>query len=150
MIPEKECRLTAPELGSRIRQVLSHRFPGTNWAKSGEAQRMIEKIPAENRPSTDRAMANLHLDCIDPSSLNEALVFSGASPEENPSCETEGRRAHKVMALLRRWRAESPAAVARRNELELHTEASRLHVVDLHETVLHAMGIFPRDSTTCT
>lgn len=111
---------------------------------------MLEKIPVENSPSSARPIANLHIDFIDLSWLNEALVISGASSEENPSCETEGRRAHKVMALLRRWRAKSPAAVARRNELELHTEASRLHVVDLLQTVLHAMGVFSRDSTTCT
>lgn len=56
---------------------------------------MTEKIPAENSPSSDRPISNLHIAFIDPSWLNEALVTSGASSEENPSCETEGRRAHK-------------------------------------------------------
>jgi hypothetical protein len=126
------------ERGVRFVQLYSG--AGSRW----DAHAGIEKNHAEMFLSVDKPIAGLLQDLKNRGLLNETLVVWGGEFGRTPMSEKGDGRDHNPTGFTM-WLAGGGVAGGRTigatDEFGLHAIEDRIHVRDLHATILHLLGI---------
>ena len=130
------------ERGVRFVQVYSG--AGSKW----DAHSAIEKNHTELCRSMDQPVAALVQDLKSRGLLDETLVVWGGEFGRTPMSEKGDGRDHNPYGFTM-WFAGAGIrpgqTIGETDELGLHAISSRTHVRDIHATILHLLGLSPRE-----
>lgn len=123
-----------------VRFVQLYHGSGSKW----DAHRNIERNHADNCQSSDKPVAGLIKDLKRRGLLESTLVIWGGEFGRTPQSEAGDGRDHNPYGFTM-WMAgggvKGGQAIGSTDELGLHAVEDRLHVHDLHATILHLLGI---------
>lgn len=142
----RNCLLARRLVERGVRFVQLYHGSGSRW----DAHSNIEKNHTENCRSSDKPVAGLLKDLKQRGLLDETLVIWGGEFGRTPMSEKGDGRDHNPYGFTM-WMAGGGIRGGRTygstDELGLHAQENRLHVLDLHATVLHALGVNPMELT---
>jgi uncharacterized protein (DUF1501 family) len=123
-----------------VRFVQLYHGAGNKW----DAHRNIERNHAENCRSSDRPVAGLLRDLKRRGLLDETLVIWGGEFGRTPMSEQGDGRDHNPYGFTM-WMAgggvRGGQVIGSTDEAGLHAVEDRLHVHDLHATILYLLGL---------
>jgi uncharacterized protein (DUF1501 family) len=126
------------ERGTRFVQLYSG--AGSKW----DAHSKIEPNHTEHCRATDKPIAGLLTDLKSRGLLDETLVVWGGEFGRTPQSEKGDGRDHNPWGFTM-WMAgggvKGGQTIGATDELGFHAVEDRLHVHDLHATILHALGV---------
>ena len=134
------CLLARRLVERGVRFVQLYSGAGSKW----DAHSGIEKNHGDNCRSMDKPVAGLLKDLKRRGLLDETLVIWGGEFGRTPMSEKGDGRDHNPYGFTM-WMAGGGVAGGRTigatDELGLHAIDTRLHVHDLHATILHLLGL---------
>ncbi len=134
------CLLSRRLVERGVRFVQLYSGAGSKW----DAHSGIEKNHAEHCRSMDKPVAGLLKDLKRRGLLEETLVVWGGEFGRTPMSEKGDGRDHNPYGFTM-WMAGGGVAGGRTigatDEIGLHATETRLHVHDLHATILHLLGV---------
>ncbi len=134
------CLLSRRLVERGVRFVQLYNGAGNRW----DAHRGIERNHAENCRSSDRPVAGLLRDLKRRGLLNDTLVIWGGEFGRTPMSEAGDGRDHNPYGFTM-WLAgggvRGGQAIGSTDEAGLHAVEDRLHVHDLHATILYLLGL---------
>jgi len=134
------CLLARRLVQRGVRFVQIYHGAGSKW----DAHAGIEKNHSELCRAMDRPVAGLLKDLKRQGLLESTLVVWGGEFGRTPMSEKGDGRDHNPTGFTM-WMAgggvQGGQAIGETDELGLHATTDRLHVHDLHATILHLMGI---------
>ena len=136
----RNCLLARRLVERGVRFVQIYHGAGNKWdANSG-----IEKNHAELCRAMDRPVAGLLKDLKSRGLLDETLVIWGGEFGRTPQSEKGDGRDHNPTGFTM-WLAgggvKGGQTIGTTDDLGLHAVDDRLHIHDLHATILHLLGI---------
>ena len=142
----RNCLLARRLVERGVRFVQLYHGAGSRW----DAHSNIEKNHTDNCRSSDRPVAGLIKDLKQRGLLDETLVIWGGEFGRTPMSEKGDGRDHNPYGFTM-WMAGGGVrgghVFGATDELGLHAIEQRLHVLDLHATILYALGIEPSKLT---
>jgi hypothetical protein len=134
------CLLSRRLVERGVRFVQLYHGSGSKW----DAHSGIEKNHTEHCLATDRPIAGLLRDLKSRGLLDETLVIWGGEFGRTPMSEKGDGRDHNPTGFTM-WMAgggvKGGQTIGSTDELGLHAVDDRLHVHDLHATILRLMGV---------
>ncbi len=134
------CLLSRRLVERGVRFVQLYSGAGSKW----DAHSNIERNHAENCYSMDKPVAGLLRDLKRRGLLDETLVIWGGEFGRTPQSEKGDGRDHNPWGFTM-WMAgggvKGGRAIGATDEVGLHAVDTRLHVHDLHATILHLLGM---------
>jgi hypothetical protein len=134
------CLLSRRLVERGVRFVQLYSGAGSKW----DAHTNIEKNHAEMCYSMDKPVAGLLRDLKRRGLLDETLVIWGGEFGRTPQSEKGDGRDHNPWGFTM-WMAgggvKGGRAIGATDEVGLHAVDTRLHVHDLHATILHLLGL---------
>jgi uncharacterized protein (DUF1501 family) len=134
------CLLARRLVERGVRFVQLYHGAGSKW----DAHRNIERNHADNCRSSDRPIAGLLTDLKRRGLLNETLVIWGGEFGRTPMSEQGDGRDHNPYGFTM-WMAgggvRGGQVIGSTDEAGLHAVEDRLHVHDLHATILYLLGL---------
>ena len=134
------CLLSRRLVERGVRFVQLYSGAGSKW----DAHSNIEKNHAEHCGSMDKPVAGLLKDLKQRGLLDETLVVWGGEFGRTPMSEKGDGRDHNPWGFTM-WMAgggvKGGRAIGATDEVGLHAVDTRLHVHDLHATILHLLGL---------
>jgi len=134
------CLLSRRLVERGVRFVQLYHGAGSKW----DAHAGIEKNHSELCRGMDKPVAGLLKDLKQRGLLDETLVVWGGEFGRTPMSEKGDGRDHNPTGFTM-WMAgggiKGGQTIGETDELGLHATTDRLHVHDLHATILHLMGI---------
>jgi hypothetical protein len=134
------CLLARRLVERGVRFVQLYSGAGSKW----DAHSGLEKNHSGLCLSTDRPIAGLLRDLKRRGLLDETLVFWGGEFGRTPMSEKGDGRDHNPYGFTM-WMAgggvKGGQTIGATDEIGLHATETRLHVHDLHATVLHLLGV---------
>src|SRR5262245_48850677 len=134
------CLLARRFVERGVRFIRLHSGPGSKW----DAHSGLEKNHSTLCRQTDKPIAGLLKDLKRRGMLDETLVVWGGEFGRTPMSEKGDGRDHNPYGFTM-WMAGGGVAGGRTigatDELGLHAIDTRLHVHDLHATILHLLGL---------
>ncbi|MFO0819298.1 MAG: DUF1501 domain-containing protein [Pirellulales bacterium] len=138
----RQCLLARRLVERGVRFVQLYHGSGSRW----DAHSNIEKNHTENCRASDAPVAGLLRDLKRRGLLDETLVIWGGEFGRTPMSEKGDGRDHNPYGFTM-WMAgggvKSGVAVGATDEIGLHAVEHRVHVHDLHATILYLLGIDP-------
>ena len=123
-----------------VRFVQLYHGSGSKW----DAHRGIERNHADNCRGSDKPVAGLLKDLKRRGLLENTLVIWGGEFGRTPQSEAGDGRDHNPYGFTM-WMAgggvKGGQAIGSTDEMGLHAVEDRLHVHDLHATILHLLGL---------
>ena len=123
-----------------VRFVQLYHGSGSNW----DAHRRIEQNHADNCRGSDKPVAGLLKDLKRRGLLDSTLVIWGGEFGRTPQSEAGDGRDHNPYGFTM-WMAgggvKGGQVIGSTDEVGLHAVEDRLHVHDLHATILHLLGL---------
>jgi hypothetical protein len=123
-----------------VRFVQLYHGSGSRW----DAHRRIETNHADNCRGSDKPVAGLLKDLKRRGLLDSTLVIWGGEFGRTPQSEAGDGRDHNPYGFTM-WMAgggvQGGQVIGSTDELGLHAVEDRLHVHDLHATILHLLGL---------
>jgi Protein of unknown function (DUF1501) len=123
-----------------VRFVQLYHGSGSKW----DAHRRIEQNHADNCRGSDKPVAGLLRDLKRRGLLDSTLVIWGGEFGRTPQSEAGDGRDHNPYGFTM-WMAgggvKGGQVIGSTDELGLHAVEDRLHVHDLHATILHLLGL---------
>ncbi len=123
-----------------VRFVQLYHGSGSKW----DAHRNIERNHGDNCRGSDKPVAGLLRDLKRRGLLESTLVIWGGEFGRTPQSEAGDGRDHNPYGFTM-WMAgggvKGGRVIGSTDEMGLHAVEDRLHVHDLHATILHIMGI---------
>jgi len=139
----RQCLLARRLVERGVRFVQLYHGAGSRW----DAHSNIEKNHGELCPASDQPVAGLLRDLKRRGLLDETLVIWGGEFGRTPMSEKGDGRDHNPYGFTM-WMAgggvKAGHNVGATDEIGLHAIEDRIHVHDLHATILHLMGIDPQ------
>ena len=136
----KQCLLARRLVERGVRFVQLYHGAGSKW----DAHDKIEKNHSELCRSMDKPVAGLLKDLKSRGLLQDTLVVWGGEFGRTPMSEKGDGRDHNPFGFSM-WMAgggvKGGQAIGATDELGLHAVEDRLHVHDLHATILHLLGL---------
>jgi hypothetical protein len=136
----RNCLLARRLVERGVRFVQLYSGAGSHW----DAHSNIEKNHGTLCAQTDRPIAGLLKDLKQRGLLDETLVVWGGEFGRTPMSEKGDGRDHNPYGFTM-WMAGGGVtggrAIGATDDIGLHAVENRLHVHDLHATILHLMGI---------
>jgi hypothetical protein len=136
----RQCLLARRLVERGVRFVQLYHGAGSKW----DAHSGIEKNHTEHCRSSDKPVAGLLKDLKQRGLLDETLVIWGGEFGRTPMSEKGNGRDHNPYGFTM-WMAGGgvrPGHVhGTTDEVGLHAVEDRLHVHDLHSTILHLLGV---------
>ena len=136
----KQCLLARRLVERGVRFVQLYHGAGSKW----DAHDKIEKNHSELCRSMDKPVAGLLKDLKSRGLLQDTLVVWGGEFGRTPMSEKGDGRDHNPFGFSM-WMAgggvKGGQAIGATDELGLHADEDRLHVHDLHSTILHLLGL---------
>jgi hypothetical protein len=136
----RNCLLARRLVERGVRFVQLYHGAGSRW----DAHAGIERNHAENCRSMDRPVAGLLTDLTRRGLLDQTLVVWGGEFGRTPMSEKGDGRDHNPYGFTM-WMAGAGIAggrtVGATDEVGLHAVEERMHVHDIHATILHLMGV---------
>jgi hypothetical protein len=136
----RNCLLARRLVERGVRFVQLYHGTGSKW----DAHSGIEKNHAELCRSSDKPIAGLLKDLKARGLLDETLVIWGGEFGRTPMSEKGDGRDHNPYGFTM-WMAgggvKGGQVIGETDEVGLHAIKDRLHIHDLHATILHLMGI---------
>ena len=134
------CLLARRLVERGVRFVQLYSGAGSKW----DAHSGIEKNHGDNCRSMDRPVAGLLRDLKRRGLLDETLVVWGGEFGRTPMSEKGDGRDHNPYGFTM-WMAgggvKGGQVIGATDEIGLHATEKRLHVHDLHATILHLLGL---------
>jgi hypothetical protein len=134
------CLLARRLVERGVRFVQLYHGAGNKW----DAHRNIERNHADNCRSSDKPIAGLLRDLKRRGLLNETLVIWGGEFGRTPMSEQGDGRDHNPYGFTM-WMAgggvRGGQVIGSTDEAGLHAVEDRLHVHDLHATILYLLGL---------
>jgi hypothetical protein len=134
------CLLSRRLVERGVRFVQLYSGAGSKW----DAHSGIEKNHGDNCRSMDKPVAGLLRDLKRRGLLDETLVVWGGEFGRTPMSEKGDGRDHNPYGFTM-WMAgggvRGGQAIGTTDEIGLHAVETRLHVHDLHATILHLLGL---------
>ena len=134
------CLLARRMVERGVRFVQLYSGAGSKW----DAHKGIEKNHGDNCAATDKPVAGLIKDLKSRGLLDDTLVVWGGEFGRTPMSEKGDGRDHNPTGFTM-WMAgggvKGGQTVGATDEIGLHAVEDRLHVHDLHATILHLMGV---------
>jgi hypothetical protein len=134
------CLLARRLVERGVRFVQLYHGAGNKW----DAHRNIERNHADNCRSSDRPVAGLLRDLKRRGLLNDTLVIWGGEFGRTPMSEQGDGRDHNPYGFTM-WLAgggvRGGQVIGSTDEAGLHAVEDRLHVHDLHATILYLLGL---------
>jgi hypothetical protein len=123
-----------------VRFVQLYHGSGSKW----DAHRAIERNHADNCKGSDKPIAGLLKDLKRRGLLDSTLVIWGGEFGRTPQSEAGDGRDHNPYGFTM-WMAgggvKGGQVIGSTDEVGLHAVEDRLHVHDLHATILHLLGL---------
>jgi hypothetical protein len=123
-----------------VRFVQLYHGSGSKW----DAHRNIERNHADNCKGSDKPVAGLLKDLKRRGLLDSTLVIWGGEFGRTPQSEQGDGRDHNPYGFTM-WMAgggvKGGQAIGATDEVGLHAVEDRLHVHDLHATIMHLLGL---------
>ena len=123
-----------------VRFVQLYHGSGSKW----DAHRAIERNHADNCKGSDKPVAGLLKDLKRRGLLDSTLVIWGGEFGRTPQSEAGDGRDHNPYGFTM-WMAgggvKGGQVIGSTDEMGLHAVEDRLHVHDLHATILHLLGL---------
>jgi hypothetical protein len=123
-----------------VRFVQLYHGSGSKW----DAHRAIERNHADNCKGSDKPVAGLLKDLKRRGLLDTTLVIWGGEFGRTPQSEAGDGRDHNPYGFTM-WMAgggvKGGQVIGSTDEMGLHAVEDRLHVHDLHATILHLLGL---------
>ncbi|MCA9104214.1 MAG: DUF1501 domain-containing protein [Pirellulaceae bacterium] len=142
----KMCLLSRRLVERGVRFIQLYHGAGSRW----DAHTGIEKNHSTNCGSSDLPVAGLLKDLKRRGLLDRTLVVWGGEFGRTPMSEKGDGRDHNSYGFTM-WMAgggvRGGQVIGSTDELGLHAIEQRLHVLDIHATILHALGINPMQLT---
>jgi hypothetical protein len=138
----RNCLLARRLVERGVRFVQLYHGAGAKW----DAHSGIEKNHAENCLSSDKPVAGLLKDLRRRGLLDETLVIWGGEFGRTPMSEKGDGRDHNPYGFtmcLAGGGLPGGRTIGATDEVGLHAIETRVHVHDLHATILHLMGLDP-------
>ena len=136
----RNCLLARRLVERGVRFVQLYHGTGSKW----DAHSAIEKNHTENCAQSDLPVAGLLTDLKRRGLLDSTLVVWGGEFGRTPMSEKGDGRDHNVTGFTM-WMAgggvQGGQVIGETDELGLHAVQDRLHVHDLHATILHMLGL---------
>ncbi|MEZ6068060.1 MAG: DUF1501 domain-containing protein [Planctomycetaceae bacterium] len=136
----RNCLLARRLVERGVRFIQLYHGTGSKW----DAHSGIEKNHATNCGSSDKPVAGLLKDLKRRGLLDETLVVWGGEFGRTPMSEQGNGRDHNPTGFTM-WMAgggvKGGQVIGSTDELGFHAVENRLHVHDLHATILHLMGL---------
>jgi hypothetical protein len=136
----RNCLLARRLVERGVRFVQVYHGAGSKW----DAHSNIEKNHSENCAAVDKPIAGLIRDLKSRGLLDQTLVVWGGEFGRTPMSEKGDGRDHNPYGFTM-WMAgggvRGGQVIGTTDEVGLHAVEDRLHVHDLHATILHLMGI---------
>lgn len=136
----KNCLLARRLVERGVRFVQLYHGSGSKW----DAHSGIEANHTKNCLSSDQPVAGLLTDLKQRGLLDETLVIWGGEFGRTPMSEKGTGRDHNTTGFTM-WMAgggvKGGQTIGATDELGLHAIEDRLHVHDIHATVLHLLGL---------
>jgi hypothetical protein len=140
----KQCLLARRLVERGVRFVQLYHGAGSKW----DAHEKIEKNHSELCRAMDKPVAGLLKDLKSRGLLNDTLVVWGGEFGRTPMSEKGDGRDHNPTGFTM-WMAgggvRGGQAIGETDELGLHATKDRLHVHDLHATILYLLGLSNMD-----
>lgn len=138
----RQCLLARRLVERGVRFVQLYHGSGSRW----DAHSNIEKNHGELCRASDKPVAGLLADLKRRGLLDETLVIWGGEFGRTPMSEKGDGRDHNPYGFTM-WMAgggvRGGRVIGRTDDLGLHAIENRLHVHDLHATILYLLGIDP-------
>ena len=145
----RNCLLARRLVERGVRFVQLYHGAGAKWDSHAE----LEKNHSALCRSMDKPVAGLLKDLKRRGLLDETLVIWGGEFGRTPMSEKGDGRDHNPYGFTM-WMAggglPGGRTIGATDEVGLHAIEDRLHVHDLHATILHLLGVDHRRSPTCT
>ena len=142
----RQCLLARRLVERGVRFVQLYHGSGSRW----DAHSQIEKNHSELCRASDKPVAGLLTDLKQRGLLDETLVIWGGEFGRTPMSEKGDGRDHNPYGFTM-WMAgggvKRGAVIGSTDEIGLHAVKDRLHVHDLHATILHLLGVDPQRLT---
>jgi len=136
----KQCLLARRLVERGVRFVQLYHGAGSKW----DAHEKIEKNHSELCRASDKPIAGLLKDLKSRGLLKDTLVVWGGEFGRTPMSEKGDGRDHNPTGFTM-WMAgggvKGGQAIGETDELGLHAVKDRLHVHDLHATILYLLGL---------
>lgn len=136
----RQCLLARRLVERGVRFVQLYHGAGSKW----DAHSGIEKNHSDNFGSSDKPVAGLIQDLKRRGLLDETLVVWGGEFGRTPMSEKGDGRDHNPYGFTM-WMAgggvKGGRVIGETDELGLHAISDRLHIHDLHASVLYALGL---------
>ena len=136
----RNCLLARRLVERGVRFVQLYHGSGSKW----DAHSDIEKNHTENCLSSDKPVAGLLKDLKQRGLLDETLVIWGGEFGRTPMTEKKTGRDHNPYGFTM-WMAgggvKGGQVIGATDEVGLHAIENRLHVKDLHASILYMLGI---------
>ncbi|HWN94197.1 MAG TPA: DUF1501 domain-containing protein, partial [Methylomirabilota bacterium] len=136
----KQCLLARRFVERGVRFVQLYHGAGSKW----DAHDKIEKNHSELCRAMDKPVAGLLKDLKSRGLLNDTLVVWGGEFGRTPMSEKGDGRDHNPTGFTM-WMAgggvKGGQTIGETDELGLHATKDRLHVHDLHATILYLLGL---------
>ncbi|WP_038169718.1 DUF1501 domain-containing protein [Verrucomicrobium sp. BvORR106] len=136
----RNCLLARRLVENGVRFVQLYSGAGSKW----DSHKEIEKNHAQLSHSVDQPIAGLLADLKSRGMLEETLVIWGGEFGRTPMSEQGDGRDHNPTGFTM-WMAgggvKAGQTYGATDDLGLHAVKDRLHVHDIHATILHLMGI---------
>ncbi|MFO0904501.1 MAG: DUF1501 domain-containing protein [Pirellulales bacterium] len=138
----RQCLLARRLVERGVRFVQLYHGSGSRW----DAHSNIEKNHTDNCRASDKPVAGLLRDLKRRGLLDETLVIWGGEFGRTPMSEKGDGRDHNPYGFTM-WMAgggvKRGVALGQTDEIGLHAVEHRVHVHDLHATILYLLGIDP-------
>ena len=138
------CLLARRLVERGVRFVQLYHGAGSKW----DAHAGIEKNHTQNFAATDLPVAGLLKDLKSRGLLEETLVVWGGEFGRTPMSEDGDGRDHNPTGFTL-WMAgggvQGGQTIGRTDDLGLHAIEDRMHVLDIHSTIVWLLGLDPRD-----
>ena len=136
----RNCLLARRLVERGVRFVQLYHGSGSKW----DAHSNIEKNHGDNFRQSDKPVAGLLKDLKQRGLLDQTLVIWGGEFGRTPMSEKGDGRDHNPYGFTM-WMAgggvQGGQVIGSTDEIGLHAVEDRLHIHDLHATVLHLLGI---------
>lgn len=136
----RNCLLARRLIERGVRFVQLYHGAGSRW----DAHANIEKNHSDNCRSSDKPIAGLLADLKQRGLLDETLVIWGGEFGRTPMSEKGNGRDHNPYGFTM-WMAgggvRGGRTIGATDEIGLHAVEERLHVHDLHATILYMLGL---------